>query len=135
MTRFCYFSRCNGAVVMLASVGYSLRGIEAVTLAYPEQVQFVRDTSSRSASLAAVLADTRQMYLYACGVCESCGETHPVDRIVDRGLSPSGHLCDARCRFAKGHLCECSCGGRWHGAGDLRAGQSHLFADPSEVAA
>lgn len=27
------------------------------------------------------------------------------------------HKCDARCTSAKGHSCECSCGGKNHGAG------------------
>lgn len=29
--------------------------------------------------------------------------------------------CDARCTEAKGHCCECSCGGKNHGAGDVEA--------------
>ena len=31
----------------------------------------------------------------------------------------AGHTCDARCMYATGKLCECSCGGRNHGAGNL----------------
>lgn len=31
----------------------------------------------------------------------------------------STHRCDARCLYATGKLCECSCGGKNHGAGNL----------------
>lgn len=41
----------------------------------------------------------------------------PVTRIIHRKSNPSNHKCDARCRNAKGHSCECSCGGKFHGAG------------------
>lgn len=42
----------------------------------------------------------------------------PVTRKVFYKAFPSLHKCDARCRHAKGHNCECSCGGKYHGAGD-----------------
>lgn len=41
------------------------------------------------------------------------------------GLSPvkgkfvAEHKCDARCTSAKGHSCECSCGGKNHGSGGV----------------
>ena len=41
----------------------------------------------------------------------------PVTRKVFFKSNPSLHKCDARCRNAKGHDCECSCGGEFHGAG------------------
>jgi len=41
----------------------------------------------------------------------------PVTRVIYRKSNPSNHKCDARCRNAKGHNCECSCGGQFHGAG------------------
>jgi hypothetical protein len=41
----------------------------------------------------------------------------PVARIIHRKSNPSNHKCDARCQHAKGHNCECSCGGKNHGAG------------------
>lgn len=34
-----------------------------------------------------------------------------------RGVVVPDHKCDARCTGAKGHDCECSCGGKNHGAG------------------
>lgn len=46
------------------------------------------------------------------------GVLYEADRMVIRKANPSNHKCDARCRHAKGHNCECSCGGKFHGAGD-----------------
>lgn len=46
------------------------------------------------------------------------GNLHPVTRVIMRKSNPSNHKCDARCRNAKGHSCECACGGKYHGAGD-----------------
>lgn len=42
----------------------------------------------------------------------------PVTRIIEFKDRPSLHKCDARCQNAKGHCCECSCGGKFHGAGN-----------------
>ncbi len=42
----------------------------------------------------------------------------PVTRVIYRKANPSNHKCDARCRNAKGRDCECSCGGKFHGAGN-----------------
>ncbi len=42
----------------------------------------------------------------------------PVTRTIFYKRFPSKHVCDARCRHAKGHNCECSCGGKFHGAGN-----------------
>lgn len=39
----------------------------------------------------------------------------PVQRKIEYKSRPSKHVCDARCRNAKGHICECECGGRYHG--------------------
>lgn len=41
----------------------------------------------------------------------------PVTRKIFRKANPSMHVCGAKCRHAKGHDCECSCGGKHHGAG------------------
>ena len=38
-------------------------------------------------------------------------------RKIDYKLNGSKHQCDARCLNAKGHNCECACGGKNHGAG------------------
>ena len=41
----------------------------------------------------------------------------PVTRIIEFKSNPSLHRCDGRCLHAKGRICECSCGGKNHGAG------------------
>lgn len=46
------------------------------------------------------------------------GVLRPVSRTIFFKKNPSLHKCDARCRHAKGGNCECSCGGKFHGAGD-----------------
>lgn len=51
------------------------------------------------------------------GICPSCGERHTAMRVIERKASPSNHKCDDRCISAKGHKCECSCGGHNHGKG------------------
>lgn len=40
----------------------------------------------------------------------------PVTRRIEYKDRPSLHKCDARCQNAKGHVCECACGGKNHGA-------------------
>jgi len=42
----------------------------------------------------------------------------PVTRKIEYKSNPSKHKCDARCVNAKGHSCECSCGGQFHGSGN-----------------
>lgn len=49
------------------------------------------------------------------------GKVYEADRVIFRKSNPSNHKCDARCLSAKGHNCECSCGGKFHGAGALAA--------------
>ncbi len=43
------------------------------------------------------------------------GKRVMADRVIFYKLRPSLHKCDARCTNAKGHNCECSCGGANHG--------------------
>lgn len=45
------------------------------------------------------------------------GRTLPVTRVIFYKKNPSLHKCDGRCLNAKGGNCECSCGGKNHGAG------------------
>jgi len=42
----------------------------------------------------------------------------PITRSIQYKSNPSLHKCDARCMNATGHICECSCGGLNHGAGN-----------------
>lgn len=50
------------------------------------------------------------------GTCPACGGIHNAQRKIERKANPSNHKCDARCLTAKGFKCECSCGGKNHGA-------------------
>jgi hypothetical protein len=54
----------------------------------------------------------------ACGATQTKGGGHP---IVGREIIAhiTDHKCDVRCTEAKGHKCECNCGGVNHGAGWL----------------
>lgn len=45
------------------------------------------------------------------------GAIIPVTRNISYSLHPSKHKCDNRCMNAKGHNCECICGGENHGKG------------------
>ena len=49
-------------------------------------------------------------------VCKIAGVLLPVTRSIEFKRNPSLHKCDARCQSAKGHQCECSCGGANHGS-------------------
>lgn len=52
----------------------------------------------------------------------------PVDRVINYKRAPSLHVCDARCQNARGHICECSCGGLNHGRGSaVVSGQGVLL--------
>lgn len=48
----------------------------------------------------------------------SDGTIQPITRTIDYKINGSKHKCDARCLHAKGRNCECSCGGKNHGAGE-----------------
>ncbi len=54
--------------------------------------------------------DNGQIKLWCA--CGSVVRASPVRGIVNRKVK-----CDARCTEAKGHSCECACGGKYHGAG------------------
>jgi hypothetical protein len=49
----------------------------------------------------------------------SDGRRVQVERAIERKSNPSNHKCDARCTNARGFKCECSCGGKYHGAGNF----------------
>jgi hypothetical protein len=50
--------------------------------------------------------------------CRGC--QRPTRGATIRGQFSAAHRCDARCIYAKGPDCECSCGGANHGAGHGR---------------
>ena len=47
------------------------------------------------------------------------GRRVQVERAIERKSTPPNHKCDARCLNATGFKCECSCGGKNHGAGNF----------------
>jgi hypothetical protein len=53
------------------------------------------------------------------GNCSLCSGRHQAERKIERKRNPSNHKCDARCMSATGFLCECSSGGKNHGAGNF----------------
>lgn len=57
-------------------------------------------------------------YRFAGHPAEGPDAVMPVTRKIFYKSNPSLHKCDARCLNATGHNCECSCGGKNHGAGN-----------------
>lgn len=49
------------------------------------------------------------------GLCSCCGKAMTYGKL--EGHYDPTHKCDARCTSARGHNCECQCGGVNHGAG------------------
>lgn len=47
--------------------------------------------------------------------CRGCGKPRVARQVLGVFVAHKG--CDARCQSATGHTCECSCGGKNHGAG------------------
>ena len=47
---------------------------------------------------------------------KGCPAILPVTRRIEYKSNPSLHKCDSRCQSAKGHSCECSCSGQFHGS-------------------
>lgn len=46
--------------------------------------------------------------------CRSCGKNRIAEQVL--GKVRADKKCDGRCTHATGHTCECSCGGKNHGA-------------------
>lgn len=81
-------------------------------------VKFFCDCQGFTAELLFVQHDmkgTKPANFY--GKCPRCHMSHKATRRVEYKAFPSRHRCDARCEGARGHNCECSCGGRNHGKG------------------
>jgi hypothetical protein len=79
-----------------------------------------RSTSGQLAGITWALPDGRthrgeQPPADACGSCK-----RQTAGTAIRGTYSSVHACDARCIYAKGPDCECSCGGANHGVGHAR---------------
>jgi hypothetical protein len=60
------------------------------------------------------------------GYDHSTGQWVQVTRTVEMKSNPTRHECDARCINASGRTmkCECSCGGKNHGAGAFRCSEA-----------
>ena len=63
---------------------------------------------------SALIGDGFAIALDSARVKCSCGRRIAPVAVVGR---VSDHVCSDKCLNSKGHLCECSCGGRNHGAG------------------
>lgn len=49
-----------------------------------------------------------------CVACRGCGRNRSA--VLVRGKFSPHHKCNAKCLASKGPSCECSCGGKNHGA-------------------
>lgn len=47
------------------------------------------------------------------GLCSQCGRMMSYGAL--KAFTNPDHKCDARCTSARGHSCECACGGKNHG--------------------
>ena len=74
--------------------------------------------------------DSRRMQVAA----DASGRVRPVTRSIEFKKTRTPKRCDARCLYARGHDCECACGGVNHGRGDAGA-QNEMFGDSDSVPA
>lgn len=102
------FTRCHGEVIELTNTYYCPEQYAATELSkYDGQERFVKVVSARGPGYI--------RYDFLGGLCP-CGKRHFAERLVQRPAYPSNHKCDGRCMSARGPKCECSCGGKNHGA-------------------
>lgn len=88
------------------------------TIRYFRGTEQLTDVHAWSVKRAEALGEIpkRRMYRDFVSVGKnSAGDHVIVDRTILYSLKPSMHKCDARCMNARGHNCECSCGGANHG--------------------
>src|SRR5436190_21840679 len=100
-----HFTTCNGNIVRLSAVSFAPAGQGGAVV--PEK------------NVPVVMAfggGRPPLFHYAMGRCESCGQWHFAERMIERPSNASNHACSGKCRNATGHNCECSCGGANHGA-------------------
>lgn len=70
---------------------------------------------ANSAAEGAVFIGVAGCYLNdTCIVCRGCGINRRAEAV--RGKFSAAHKCNAKCLASKGPSCECSCGGKNHGA-------------------
>lgn len=103
-----HFGEClGGAIVELRSIAWAPRRDFERIIGRP---------------IAAGEKLAREGGLFAYGTCPDCGRLHPSGRRVHYSKKPSMHVCNAKCMGAMGPDCECSCGGKNHGAGFIASG-------------
>ena len=103
MTQARYFSTNDGEIVPLESICYIYRD-PARRWAYEHK--YAPSSTGRT---------IRDGAMIAVGAAAD-GRRFEADRVIYRKTNPSNHTCDARCQSARGNSCECSCGGKYHGA-------------------
>jgi hypothetical protein len=96
-----YFGTCNGETVQLVNPGYADR-----------KHDFERMIGRPMVAGEKMVRDCQ---LFAFGTCPICGKKHVAERVIMYGNNPKLHKCSDRCLAAKGHDCECQCGGANHG--------------------
>lgn len=106
---------------------FSFCGAHAVELARPFFAHLAKDYARLTGSPYAGEKLVRNAHLFACGYCPLCDGVHATVRKVEYSSNPSNHLCNAACMFARGPLCECSCGGLNHGGAGYNPNQNELF--------
>jgi hypothetical protein len=52
---------------------------------------------------------------FSCVLCRGCSKPRIAKPVA--GKISVKHVCGAKCLNSTGHVCECSCGGKNHGAG------------------
>jgi hypothetical protein len=99
MANFRYFSDLPGGTIELTSQGYI-------------QNMLRKELAAKFPGLKAKSYDS-----FSVMAKYHNGELLPITRAIEYKTRPSLHKCDARCVHAKGHKCECACGGKNHGRG------------------
>jgi orotidine-5'-phosphate decarboxylase len=99
MTTFRYFADLDGQTIELTSAGY----VESISR--KEMATLFPGVKAKSYDSLAVQAKRHN------------GQLLPISRAIEFKKNPSFHKCDDRCLHAKGHKCECACGGKNHGRG------------------
>jgi hypothetical protein len=97
MTTIKYFSDVNG---------------QKVALSHPHGM----DNTKFAAAFPGVKGRRYDGFQMLVGYADGSKVPLPITRRIEFKSNPSLHVCDARCMNARGRTCECSCGGKNHGA-------------------
>ncbi len=119
MATFRHFSTCSGTIVELGKPDWVPGSWKAIDEA-PGSAKFggwLLVLTLDGVDSRRVEKKVRNANLFAIGVCPICSQHHFAERVISRPAAPKNHKCDDRCLNARGRNCECSCGGKNHGAG------------------